>query len=353
MNQFELSVPALRGYQGGSVFYSALVPIRLLPRLLPINENGEGRSSRGGALQANTTRGRAIAQHLLESAKGGLFPPITIAIHQPVQFEPGSRAGAIKPVAGQLIISFDAEMSVIDGADLIWAIRRVLPERPDIRDDYLTVMFHIDPDRTRIGQIYSDLSLYHHTAPKSVRIGLDTRDADARLTREVAARTPVFQNAIEMEKTTISNRSRKLFTLSALYQANQELLADRQNLPFKQRVKLAVEFWSEVATHTPGWKAVVAGDDSAAEIRARFIHCHGIGLSALARAGRVLLKQSPDNWKKTLAGLDTLDWSRDNKAVWEGTAMIGGRLSKSNTAIAQAGYVVMRHLGLKRVTDGG
>jgi DNA sulfur modification protein DndB len=157
--------------------------------------------------------------------------------------------------------------------------------------------------------------------------------------------------AIEMEKTAISNRSRKLFTLSALYQANSVLLADRKRESYSERLALATEFWTEVATQIPGWSRIVNGDTSAAELRASFVHCHAIGIAAIARAGRALLLHPKKAWKKRLTNLSTLDWSRSNTVLWEGRAMIGGRLSKSSSAVARTANAVKRHLGLELTRD--
>ena len=97
---------------------------------------------------------------------------------------------------------------------------------PSLGDDCIAMLIHVDPDGSRRGQIFSDVKRHERSAAQSLRIGLDDRDEIARLTREVITAVPVFADAIEMEKTAISNRSRKLFTLSALYQANRTLLAD-------------------------------------------------------------------------------------------------------------------------------
>ena len=53
--------------------------------------------------------------------------------------------------------------------------------------------------------------------------------AKAILTKLVAFRSPVFRDVIETEKSSLSPRSRKLFTLSALYTANVSLLAGRDD----------------------------------------------------------------------------------------------------------------------------
>jgi DNA sulfur modification protein DndB len=58
---------------------------------------------------------------------------------------------------------------------------------------------------------------------------------------------PLFQNLTELEKTTISNRSSALFTLSAIYQATQALLGvgSSDEVSF-DKVAIAREFWQEL-----------------------------------------------------------------------------------------------------------
>jgi DNA sulfur modification protein DndB len=346
MDKIEFSLSALRGTQGGHTVYTAMLPIRLLPRLFPIRVDAQQGDLHQSFRHANVTRVRGIAVNLMRHRGDTNFPPVVLSIEQPVRFTTHERAVTGKITAGQLAIPLDARVHVIDGIDLIYALQRVLAEQPERRDDCMIAVLHVDPDGSRLGQIYSDLAQHRRAPAQSLRIGLDDRDENARLTREVIARVAAFKNAIEMQKTTISNRSRKLFTLSALYQANRELLADQSERSYRQRVRLAVEFWTEVAKQIPGWQIVVAGDGSAAETRAQYIHCHAIGLAAIARAGRGLLAHSPESWKKRLARLATLDWSRKNTRLWEGRAMIGGRLSKSSSAVARAGNAVKVHLGI-------
>ena len=54
----------------------------------------------------------------------------------------------------------------------------------------------------------------------------------------------------------------------------------------------------------------------------------------------------PGKWCKKLAALNKLDWSRSNRRLWEGRAMVAGRLSKSNVNVLLTGNVIKRRLGL-------
>ncbi len=347
MTRPEFSIPVIRGTQGGHDFYTAMCPIRLLPRLFPVGIDQNTGASQQTFRKANTGRVREIANAVAAHHDDYHLAAVTVSVEDEVRFAGARQTRSKHPTVGELFIPLEAPITIVDGIHRIHGLQRAFKKCPSLGDDSVAMLIHVDPDGSRRGQIFSDVKRYERSSAQSLRIGLDDRDEIARLTREVIATVPVFLDSIEMEKTAISNRTRKLFTLSALYQANRTLLADRKSTSFKDRLQLATEFWSEVAARIPGWTEIGKGQKSPADIRAGYVHCHAIGVAAIARAGRALLAQSPGGWKKRLAKLSSLDWSRSNAALWEGRAMIGGRLSKSSSAVARAGNVVKRHLGLK------
>src|SRR5262249_37435366 len=148
----------------------------------------------------------------------------------------------------------------------------------------------------------------------------DRRDEMARLATALAGQVEVFSGLTEMVRSKISNRSLKLFTLSAIYHATRTLLADKQEEPFSAPLALATDCGSEVAKRVPDWQRAKAGEVSPAELRRTFVHAHAITLAALARVGRTLLQEAPAAWRSKLKPLKTFDWSRSNTSLWEGRA---------------------------------
>jgi len=122
---------------------------------------------------------------------------------------------------------------------------------------------------------------------------------------------------------------------------------------FEAAIDLAVSFWDEVARYLPEWQAVRDGKVSSGEIRQGFIHCHGIALHALGHVGNYLLLTYPDNWKTKLKPLRKIDWSRTNSALWEGRAMIGGRLSKATPNVVLTSVAIKNALGLPATPEEG
>ena len=161
-----------------------------------------------------------------------------------------------------------------------------------------------------------------------------------------------------MERSTLSPRSRRLFTLSAIYTATAALLDNVELDGPEKRAKLAASYWEEVASHMKEWEMVRQGRITAGEVREDFIHSHGVVLQALGRVGNSLLHHRNDGWKAGLTRLSTIDWHRRNAALWEGRALIGGRVSKSLQNVILTTNAIKQHLSVplspeeQRLEDG-
>src|SRR5262249_37517244 len=81
-------------------------------------------------------------------------------------------------------------------------------------------------------------------------------------------------------------------------------------------------------------------------LRSDYVHAHGIALQALSIAGSALLADHPKNWVKRLSGIRKVDWSRHNAQLWEGRALIGGRLNKAQNNVVLTANVIKRTLDL-------
>jgi DNA sulfur modification protein DndB len=152
----------------------------------------------------------------------------------------------------------------------------------------------------------------------------------------------------ELEKTTISNRSTALFTLSAVYQATQALLnIDNKDVVSTECAKIAREFWRAIGSIIPEWRQIINREITASYLRQNYVHSHTVTLFAIGMAGHELLAHYPENWRERLMVLGDIDWSRDNKALWEGRAMVRGKMNKSRDSITLTVSALKKLLGLE------
>jgi DNA sulfur modification protein DndB len=124
------------------------------------------------------------------------------------------------------------------------------------------------------------------------------------------------------------------------------LLEPFVELDGKGQSELALRYWEHVSLHMREWNLVRDRRMTAGDVRADFIHSHGIVLSALGNAGARLLLDHPIGWEARLAGLAAIDWSRSNSSLWEGRALVGGHVSKSRQNVVLTTNVIKRALGL-------
>ena len=348
MPSFAYTLPAVRGIQAGKDFFVTMCPAGTLASMFR-NEDTALRADIESFRSLNEQRIPEIVKYITGNRTSYVFSAMTATIDSEVRFE---SLNSESPVAcGNLVIPIAAQLVLLDGKHRCMALQEAVKRDSRLADECVPLVIFVDVGLKRSNKLFSDLKCNERKTSQSARVFHDTRDEIASLTREVVVRVPAFVDMIEMSKSTISNRSRKLFTLSALYQANRLLLSDFSDAPFDQKLRTATSFWKEVALQFADWAAAKSGEVAPADLRKSSVHVHGIALAAIARTGRTLLSRHQKTWQKKLKRLKTLDWSRDNAALWEGRAMIGGRLSKSNSSVILAGNAVKHHLGVALTVD--
>lgn len=342
---YTYTFPALRGTQAGREYFVAMCPLKLLPKIFLFDE-----APVPPKLRAQRTLNRArvpeIARYVLENQRDYAFSAITASIDGEVHFEPAEMGDGTSDV-GRLVVPMSARFVINDGQHRRAAIEVALEEQPDLGDETIAVVFYLDEGLRRSQQLFADLNKHAIRPTKSLGILYDYRDPLAGLARDLAQKAMLFKGLTELEKTAISNRSIKLFTLSAIYQATGALLGKRKNDPIDDEEKeLALRFWNELAKVIPEWQLVVKQQVSSAELRRDYVHSHSVALHALGLAGCTLLRQHPHDWPTRLKLLQRVDWSRSNVAVWEGRAMSGGRMSKSRQNVRATAIFLKKTMGL-------
>ena len=344
--RFGYTFPAIRGIQASREYYTSMCPLRLIPKIFYFDEEEAELSPELRAQRTlNRTRVPEIAAYILGNPQDYAFSAITASIDAKVQFEPLGKEPNTSRV-GLLHIPMDARFIINDGQHRRAAIETAIRERPELGDESIAVVLFIDRGLARCQQLFADLNRYAVRPSKSIGVLYDHRDDMAQIARLVVLKSRIFGGLVEMERSSLSPRSRKLFTLSAIYTATDALLDRIELADQRAAADLSLSFWEEVARYIPEWEKVQDGRISSGEVRQDFIHSHGIALHALGHVGNYLLQAFPKEWKSKLKGLHKVDWRRRNSALWEGRAMIGGRLSKASQNVALASAVVKRVLRL-------
>jgi DNA sulfur modification protein DndB len=339
------SFPAVRGIQAGREYFVSMCPLHLIPRLFTFNDEDltpELRAQRS----LNKVRVPEIARYVTDNPDSYVFSALTACVDADLTFEasPGHRSiGVLKvPMCGRFVIN--------DGQHRRAAIEIALKRSPKLGEESIAVVFFSDIGLARSQQMFADLNRYATRPQTSLSTLYDHRDGAAELVRRLVAESPVFMGLVEMERSTLSPRSRHLFTFSAIYQSTNALLASSNREDFDADLEKVRAYWEAVASQLPEWGHVRTGKQSAADVRLACIHSNGVMLHAFGRLGDALFAARPNDWRLALPALGSLDWSRDNPA-WVGRAVVPGKLSKSTKSVILTCNSIKLALGLPLTPD--
>ena len=225
MQGFEFQFPAVRGVQAGREFYVAMCPLAVIPKLFASDESSRRAHDRGQRL-LNKGRVPKLARFLLENPGDYAFSAITACIDGSADFEPIGEN--LDWELGRLKVPVSANLLITDGQHRWRAICEALRQEPSLANETVPVVLYLDEGLERRQQIFADLNMHGVRPTRSLGILYDHRDPLAGMARILADEVPLFAGRTEVEKTTISNRSANLFTLSAIYQATAALLGKRE-----------------------------------------------------------------------------------------------------------------------------
>lgn len=336
--------PAARGTQAGKPCYIAMCPMRIIPKLFKFDEDevpAELRAQR----TLNRSRIPDIASYLIDNPADYTLSSLTASVDAMVSFEPLSDTGFGQNM-GTLSIPMDAQILINDGQHRRAAIEEAIKENPELGYDNISVLFFIDEGLSRSQQMFADLNKHAVRPSPSIGALYDQRDTISELARHVQKHVHVFRLLTEMEKSSISNRSSKLFTLSSIRNATKTLLRKgNKDLIHKSDKDLATDFWNEVAANMPDWQIALNKKVTTSELREQYIHAHGVMLQAMGNIGADLLSLDESSWKKTLKKLKKINWSRVD-GPWGDRSMENGRISKTRTKVLLTGNYIKKELGI-------
>lgn len=337
-----ISFPVIRGLQAGRQYYVAMWSLRML-RQISIFDEDELPPELRAQRTLNKARIPEMAGYVLDNPDDYVFSALTVSIDSEVTFTAIDGQDKL----GVLEVPMEARFIINDGQHRREAIKSALEQRPELAYETIAVVFFLDIGLERCQQMFADLNRYAIRPSRSIGILYDHRNEKAKLAKLVIMQSEVFRDIVDMEKSSLAKRSRKLFTLSAFYNACADLVEGFATGELVEDANVARDYWETVAKHFPAWTQVRDGKMLSSEVREGYIHSHGIALQALAKAGNALIKRYPKSWKKHLSGLDKIDWSRGNVKLWEGRAMVGGRISKTGNNVTLTINVIKQALGLE------
>lgn len=344
MAEFSHTFPAARGVQSGRPCYVAMCPLRLIPKIF-IFDGQEVPPELRAQRVLNRTRIPDIVSYLVDNPTDYTLSGITASVDGQISFEPSSDTGMGQNL-GLLSIPMDAKILINDGQHRREAVVQAIEQNPELGYDNIPVLFFIDDGLKRSQQMFADLNKHAVRPSDSISTLYDRRDHLSELARVVARDVKIFSRMTEMERSSISNRSSKLFTLSAIKNASKALLVKGKGEPVsEEEQQLAIDYWNEVGANMKDWQLALEKKVATCDLREQYVHAHGVMLQAMGQIGVDLLFKPKKHWRRTLQNLQTIDWARANRE-WEGRAMHHGRISKARSSVVLTGNYIKKQLGV-------
>ena len=342
------SFDALRGIQAGREFYVAMCPLKIIPKLFIFNDEELPPQFRAQRVLKDS-RIPSIANYIVNNSKEYVFSSLTASVDGAMRFTPDPSVGTDGKI-GRLTISMESRLLINDGQHRRAAIEEALKIKPELGNESISVVFFSDKGLKRSQQMFSDLNKNAVKPTKSLGILYDHRDEFAQFVVRMVNDLDIFHNRVELEKTTISNRSTKFFTLNGISDATKFLLKTKTKTVSPEEQKTAMQFWEAVSKNIPEWSLLVDKKVSPVELRREYVHSFTNILNALGLVGNVLIKKYPEEWKSKLKGLQKIDWARDNEE-WQGKVIVDGRMLKQKAGINKAALVILEKCGVNVTLD--
>jgi DNA sulfur modification protein DndB len=324
MSDFFHSFNAVRGIQAGRPCYIAMCPMRIIPKIFVFDEDEVPAELRA---QRKLNKGRIpeMTNYLIENRNDYTLSSLTASIDGETEFVPVDEQSGVN--IGTLKISMDAQILLNDGQHRRAAIEEAVNNNTELGHDHISVVFFLDNGLKRSQQMFADLNKHAVRPSPSLATLYDQREELSNIARRVMNEVHIFSKLTETEKTSISNRSIKLFTLSGIKNATKALLNKGKNDHIsEEEIQLAIDFWKHISSQIEDWKLSADRKVNSWELREGYIHAHGVLLHALGILGNQLIVDKK-NWT-VLDQLSDIDWSRGSNN-WKGRAVVNGRITKS------------------------
>ena len=326
MDNASFVFPAVKGIQANKEYFTAMVPLEIIPKIFQFADEELPPEIRAQRI-LNKSRIPEMRDYIINNPESYVFSSLTVSVDGAMLFEPINEAD---PMIGHISISMSARFLINDGQHRRAAIAEAIKINPDLKHEHISVVFYHDKGLKSSQQMFSDLNRYAIRPTKSINILFNSREESSIIAKEVVKDVSVFTGLTEKEKTTVSNRSKALFTLSAISTATIELLKDVK-LDMPEKTKLAIEFWNEVASIMPEWLAVMRQEKRSSEVRSGSICSLSITLVAIGHGGNKLLHTYPHDWKERIANLAKVDWKKDNP-IWNDLVFVNGKVAANRSS---------------------
>ena len=341
---FAYKFPVVRGIQAGREYYIAMVPLRMLEKMFP-SENEYVPPEYRAQRKLNESRIPVISRYITENKNTYVFSALAASIDGEFEFISSNES----PDTGILEGSLDARFLINDGQHRKAAIIDALNEKPELGNETISVVLYEDAGLLRSQQIFTDLNKHAVKTSNSIAELYDSRDSVAVITRSVVSSVAFLNEYTDKEKDNLGKYSSNLFTLNTFYSSIKRTIEG--NAPDIMMQKFLNKFWNCVAENIIQWNEVSKKEISKVDLRENYIVTQGVVIQALGQVGAYFYKNPDVDMNKKLKALRKINWKR-SAPIWKYRVIrADGKILTSNKAIFLTANQIKKEIGISLTPD--
>ena len=232
-----------------------------------------------------------------------------------------------------------------------------LEPHPELADEEVSIILVEHKDNQKIRKIFNKVNKYARQTSRGDNIITSDDDIYAVIARKLFSDGEVLApigkcELVNWKSNTLSQRSKQLTTVSALYTIAETILKEKgyssKLLPSQEEQEVSyeeiVEFWRELLAETDVYKEyleLTKADKPVSLLREQNLLMKPVTQMALAHVA-ALAKKKGVSWKEVVAKLNKVDWSFENK-LWFNILINGSAQKKMITgkeSIKSAGMII-------------
>lgn len=343
---FVYKFPVVRGVQAKREYYIAMVPLKMISRLFPNDEEyvlPEYRAQR----KINERRVPVISKYIVDNRDNYVFSALAASIDGKFTFCPnvGNRD------TGVLEVSMDAHFLINDGQHRKAAILEAIKEDETLGEETISIVFYEDQGLSRSQQIFTDLNKNAVKTSNSIAELYDSRDILAVITRNAIKENEFLNTYTDKEKDILGKYSSNLFTLNTFYTANRYIFSSGEVKNRKSDELFLKKYWCAISKNIVPWNELQAKELSKVDLRENYIATQGIVIQALGRVGRFFYDNPTLDMDQTLIGLQGINWKRSARKWRQRAIRENGRIITNKHAAILIANEIKKDLNIPLTED--
>ena len=336
--KFVYRFPVVRGIQAETRYYIAMVPLKMLSKMFPVDDEEFVLPEYRAQRKLNESRIPIISRYILDNRDSYVFSALAASIDGELVFEENEK----NPDTGVLEVSMDAHFLINDGQHRKSAILKALKEDPTLENETISIVFYSDQGLKRSQQIFTDLNKNAVKTSNSISELYDSRDEMAVITRNVIGNIEFLNTYTDKEKDILGKYSSSLFTLNTFYTANKYIVGRNQSNDCEG---FLITYWTAVVNHMKQWQELQNHEITKIDLRENFIATQSIVIQAFGRVGNYFYTNEV-NLEPYLEKLEKINWSRNAKQWYLRAVSKNGRIITNKKAAMLIANVIKKAIGI-------